>query len=118
MCGLGSMLFIGLKFLLLLFFFFEAVVWLLIFTLLRAHVGYLHFLKLLLQDTCINTIENAIDRETMHGCYDFIKIRRERRHFKTLERQLSKFYRLCQRNTIGCSSSQHGEHGGHGHTMV
>ena len=65
-------------------------------------------------DTCINTLENALDRGTMHDCYDFIKMRRERRHFKTLERQLSKFYRLCQKNT-GCPSSQHGEHGGHGH---
>ena len=50
----------------------------------------------------------------MHDCYDFIKIRRERRHLKTLERQLSKFYRLCQKNTTGCSRSQHGEHGRHG----
>ena len=68
-------------------------------------------------DTCINTLENVIDRETMHDCYDFIKIRRERRHFKTLERQLSKYYRLCQKNTIGCPSSQHGEHGRHYHIL-
>ena len=51
----------------------------------------------------------------MPDCYDFIKVRRERKHFKTLERQLSKVYRLCQKNTSGCSSSLHGEHGGHGH---
>ena len=51
----------------------------------------------------------------MNDCYDFIKVRKERRHFKTLERQLSKFYRLCQKNTTGCSSPEHGEHGGHGH---
>ena len=51
------------------------------------------------------------DRDTMHNCYDFIKVRRERRHFRTLERQLSKFYRLCQKNTTGCSSPEHGRHG-------
>ena len=52
----------------------------------------------------------------MHDCYDFIKVRRERNavHFKTLERHLSKFYRLCQKNTSSCSSFQHGEHGRHG----
>ena len=64
--------------------------------------------------TCINNLEKEIDRDTMNDCYDFIKVRRERRHFKTLERQLSKFYRLCQKNTTGLSSPEHGEHGGHG----
>ena len=66
-------------------------------------------------DTCINTLEKGIDRDTMNDCYEFIKVRRERRHFKTLERQLSKFDRLCQKNTTGCSSPEHGEHGEHGH---
>ena len=67
-------------------------------------------------DTCINTLENGLDRHTLKVCHDFIKVRRERRHFQTLERQLSKFHRLCQKNTTGCSSPEHGEHGGHGHT--
>ena len=49
------------------------------------------------QDTCINTLEKALDRETLSNCHEFIKVRRERRHFKTLERQLSKFHRLCQK---------------------
>ena len=51
----------------------------------------------------------------MNHCYEFIKVRRERRYFKTLERQLSKFYRLCQKNSTGHSSPEHGEHGGDGH---
>ena len=32
------------------------------------------------QDTCINNLEIAIDRETLSNCYDFIKVRREGRH--------------------------------------
>ena len=51
-------------------------------------------------DTCINTLERALDRETLNNCYEFIKVRRERRHQRTLERQLSKFYRLCQKITL------------------
>ena len=51
MCGLGSMLLLGLKFLLLLFFFFWVVVWLLIFTLLRAHVG-----TCISSNCCINAL--------------------------------------------------------------
>ena len=51
----------------------------------------------------------------MHNCYDFIKVRKEARHLKTLERQLSKLYRVCHKNTSGHSSLQHGEHGRPGH---
>ena len=69
-------------------------------------------------DTCINTLEKALDRETLSNCHEFIKVRRERRHFKTLERQLSKFHRLCQKNTTGHSSLEHGEHGRHGCTST
>ena len=46
-CGFWSLLLWGLEFLVLLFFFLGTGAWLLIFTLLRAHVGYLHFFKLL-----------------------------------------------------------------------
>ena len=53
----------------------------------------------------------------MHDCIDFIKVRREARHLKTIDRQLSKFYRLSHKNTSGHSSLQHGEHGGHGHIL-
>ena len=70
------------------------------------------------QDTCINTIENALDRETLNICHEFIKVRRERRQLKTLERQLSKFHKLCQKNNTGHSSLEHGEHGGHGCTST
>ena len=66
------------------------------------------------QDTCINTLENEIDRETMQDCFEFIKVRREARCLKTLERQLVKFHRLCHKNTSSCSSLQHAEHGRHG----
>ena len=50
------------------------------------------------RDTSINSLETAIDRETLNDCYDFIRVRREGRHQKTLDRQISKFYRLCQKN--------------------
>ena len=66
-------------------------------------------------DTCINNLDRAIDRETLNNCHDFIKVRREGRHQKTLERQISKFYRLCHKNNNGHSSPEHGEHGRHGH---
>ena len=69
-------------------------------------------------DTCINNLEKALDRETMNYCHEFIKVRRERRHLKTLERQLSKFHRLCQKNTTDCSSLEHGEDGRHGCTVT
>ena len=63
------------------------------------------------QDTCINNLEKALDRETLNNCYDFIKVRRERRHQRTLERQLLKFYRLCHRNNTDHSRPEHGRHG-------
>ena len=44
----------------------------------------------------------------MRGCESFIKTRREARHQKTLKRQLSKFERLCHRNTGGHSNNQDG----------
>ena len=69
-------------------------------------------------DTCINTLEKALDRETLNICHEFIKVRRERRHFNTLDWQLSKFHRLCQKNNTGHSRLEHGEHGGHGHTST
>ena len=37
------------------------------------------------QDTCISTLENEIDRETMQDCFEFTKVRREARHLKTLD---------------------------------
>ena len=49
----------------------------------------------------------------MEECTRCIKEKKESRHFKTLERQKSKFERLCQKNGKregGCSNVQHGEH--------
>ena len=67
------------------------------------------------RDTCINILETALDRETLNDCYDFIKVRREGRHQKTLDRQISKFHRLCQKSNNCRSNIEHGEHGGLGH---
>ena len=36
------------------------------------------------RDTCINSLETVIDRETLEDCYDFIRVRREGRHQKNL----------------------------------
>ena len=66
------------------------------------------------RDTCINNLETAIDRETLNNCYDFIRVGREGRHQKTLDRQISKFYRLCHKNNNCHSNIEHGEHSGPG----
>ena len=50
----------------------------------------------------------------MNDCYDLIKVRREGRHQKTLDRQISKFHRLCQKSNNCRSNIEHGEHGGLG----
>ena len=44
----------------------------------------------------------------MRECESFIKTRRDARHQKTLKRQMSKFERLCHRNTGGHSNDQDG----------
>ena len=67
------------------------------------------------RDTCINSLETTINRETLNNCYDFIKVRREGRHQKTLDRQISKFYRFCHKNNNCRSNIEHGEYGRHGH---
>ena len=61
-----------------------------------------------LKDTCINNLNTILEDERMRECESFIKIRREARHQKTLKRQLSKFERLCHRNTGGHSNDQDG----------
>ena len=68
------------------------------------------------RDTCINNLETSIERDTMNDCYNFIKVRREGRHQKTLDREISKFHRLCLKNIAYCPDFEHGEHGGHGCT--
>ena len=61
-----------------------------------------------LRDTCINNLNTILEDERMRECESFIKTRREARHQKTLKRQMSKFERLCHRNTGGCSNDQDG----------
>ena len=67
-----------------------------------------------LRDTCINKLENILDKEIMEECREFIEIRGERRHLSTLERHLLTFKRLCHDKTGGRSSPCHGVHGENG----
>ena len=43
------------------------------------------------KDTCINQLKSSSDEKTMEECVNFIILRRESRHIKTLERQILKF---------------------------
>ena len=43
---------------------------------------------------------------------------RESRHFKTLERQKSKFDRLCQKNRKRAGGHSNMQDGNHGHTCI
>ena len=61
--------------------------------------------------TCMNILQGMINREVMEECHEFIKYIRERRHVKTMERQIKKFNRLWQRNTGGCPNIQNGRDG-------
>ena len=47
----------------------------------------------------------------MEECHIFISLRRERRHIKTLDRQIKKFNPLWQKNTGGCPNYQFGREG-------
>ena len=62
-------------------------------------------------DTCINNLGSRIEMEAMEECHRFINYRRERRHCKTLERQINKFNQLWQKTTGGCPNYQHGRDG-------
>ena len=42
-------------------------------------------------DTCINQLNNRIEKKVMEKCHIFIMEKRESRHLKTLERQRDKF---------------------------
>ena len=59
------------------------------------------------RDTCINQLKDNLDKETMEKCERFIKEKREIRHLKTIEWQVSKFERLCHRKTGGHINNQH-----------
>ena len=58
--------------------------------------------------TCINNLKGMLNKEVMDECHEFINYRRERRHYKTLERQKKKFEQLWQKNTGGHSNTQNG----------
>ena len=65
------------------------------------------------RDTCKHQLEERLDREGMEECEDFIKIKREARHLKTLNRQRNKLERLCHKNRNtknGHSNIQNGDH--------
>ena len=60
-------------------------------------------------DTCINQLNNRIEKKAMEECHVFIVEKRESRHLKTLERQRDKFEQLSHKNTGGHSNVQNGE---------
>ena len=58
-------------------------------------------------------LNQVLDKESMEECTQYIKEKRESRHLKALERQKSKFDRLCQKSgkkISGCSNMQDGNH--------
>ena len=62
-------------------------------------------------DTCMNILDSMLNKEVMKECHEFINYIRERRHHKTMERQIKKFDNLWQKKTGGCSSIQNGGDG-------
>ena len=54
----------------------------------------------------------------MEECTRFIKEKKESRHFKTLERQKSKFERLYQKNRNREGGHSKVQHGDHDHTCI
>ena len=64
------------------------------------------------RDTCITGLEKRIREETMEECQVFINIRKEARHFRTIDRQKQKIDRLCPKNSFnkGGHSNMHGDH--------
>ena len=61
------------------------------------------------RDTCMNQLKDNLDKETMEKCERFIKEKREIRYLRTFDWQVSKFERLCHKNTGGCINNQNGE---------
>ena len=61
------------------------------------------------RDTCMKQLKDNLDKGTMEKCERFIKEKREIRHLRTFDWQVSKFERLCHKKTGGCISNQHGE---------
>ena len=61
-------------------------------------------------DTCINQLESTLNQDVMEKCHEFIKNIRERRHQKTMMRQIKKFEKLLTK-TGGHSNIQSGRDG-------
>ena len=58
-------------------------------------------------DTCINNLKSILNQDVMEKCLEFINNTRERRHQKTMVRQIKKFEKLLMK-TGGCSNIQSG----------
>ena len=59
-------------------------------------------------DTCIDTLESILSKDVIDKCYEFINHIRERRHYKTMERQKKKFENLWLKKTGDRSNIQNG----------
>ena len=62
-------------------------------------------------DTCINTLESLLNKDIMENCHEFIYHIKERRHYKTMERQKKKFEKLWLKKTVDRSNIQSGGDG-------
>ena len=62
--------------------------------------------------TCIEQLERVFNEEWMARCREFIEVRREKQHFKTLMRQKEKFERLLykKQTSEGKHTGMHGVH--------
>ena len=67
-----------------------------------------------LRDTCMNQLREILNDEWMDKCREFIEVRREQQHPKTLNRQKVKFERLLDREKVreGYCTTLHGGHDG------
>ena len=61
-------------------------------------------------DTCIDLLESTLSQDVMEKCLEFINRTRERRHQKTMMRQIKKFEKLVTK-TGGRSNNQSGNDG-------
>ena len=61
-------------------------------------------------DTCIDLLESILSQDVMKICLEFINRTRERRHQKTMMRQIKKFEKLLEK-TGGHSNNQSGNDG-------
>ena len=67
-----------------------------------------------LRGTCINQLREVLNNEWMDKCREFIEVRREHQHLKTLNSQKLKFERLLERERVreGDCTTLHGGHDG------